>query len=156
MDLFNSVFYVSNNKKTPDSLDGVDFKHISGSLEFGFWSKKEKLLVICENDFFDVYSQTSRWQPKKANTKTNITSKNLSNVKSGDLVVHESFGIGLYRGPIEKSFVFGVREGVELEFKNNTRVFVSMDQLGLVHRYIGSGKRPVLSTLGSKKVEKRD
>ena len=151
LDLFNSVFYVSNNKKTPDSLDGVDFKHISGSLEFGFWSKKEKLLVICENDFFDVYSQTSRWQPKKANTKTNITSKNLSNVKSGDLVVHESFGIGLYRGPIEKSFVFGVREGVELEFKNNTRVFVSMDQLGLVHRYIGSGKRPVLSTLGSKK-----
>ena len=67
------------------------------------------------------------------------------------MVVHESFGIGLYRGPIEKSFMVGVREGVELEFKNNTRVFVSMDQLCLIHRYVGSGKKPALSALGSKK-----
>ena len=88
---------------------------------------------------------------KKAKTKTVVTSKNLSNIKLGDMVVHESFGIGLYRGPIEKSFLVGVREGVELEFKNNTRVFVSMDQLGFIHRYVGSGKKPALSSLGSKK-----
>ena len=80
---------------------------------------------------------------KSAKTKSFVTSKNLSNLKLGDMVVHESFGIGLYHGPIEKSFMVGVREGVELEFKNNTRVFVSMDQLSLIHRYVGSGKKPV-------------
>ena len=26
-----------------------------------------------------------------------------------------------------------------------------MDQLGLIHRYVGTGKKPHLSTLGSKK-----
>ena len=88
---------------------------------------------------------------KKQKQNKLLPIKNLSNIKLGDMVVHESFGIGLYRGPIEKSFAVGVREGVELEFKNNTRVFVSMDQLSLIHRYIGSGKKPALSALGSKK-----
>ena len=57
----------------------------------------------------------------------------------------------MYRGPIQKSYSVGVREGVELEFRNNTRVFISVEQLSLVHRYIGSGKKPELSVLGSKK-----
>ena len=97
---------------------------------------------MCENDFFDAYSQGSRWQPRKAKTESGVAYKNISNLKNGDLVVHESFGIGLFCGPIEKVFEVGVREGVELEYKNNTRVFISMDQLSLIHPYIGSGKRP--------------
>ena len=97
---------------------------------------------MCENDFFDAYSQGSRWQPRKAKTEPGVAYKNISNLKNGDLVVHESFGIGLICGPIEKVFEVGVREGVELEYKNNTRVFISMDQLSLIHPYIGSGKNP--------------
>ena len=151
LSFFEDIFYVSNNEKTPVFLNGVTFKHIFGCLEYGFWSKKEKLLVVCENDFFDAYSLSYRWQPKKAKTKAIITSKSLANIKLGDMIVHESFGVGLYRGPIEKPSLVGVREGVELEFKNNTKVFVSMDQLGLIHRYVGSGKKPALSVLGSKK-----
>ena len=113
--------------------------------------EKQKTLVLCENDFFDVYSQSSRWQPEKVREDIGVANESLSNIKLGDLVVHESFGIGLYRGPIQKSYSVGVREGVELEFRNNTRVFVSVEQLSLVHRYIGSGKKPELSVLGSKK-----
>ena len=75
LNFFDNIFYVSDNEKTPGFLDGVTFKRISGSLEFGFWSKKESFLVVCENDFFDVYSQSPRWQPKKAKTKTVITLK---------------------------------------------------------------------------------
>ena len=75
LNFFNNTYYVSNNEKTPSFLDGVTFKYISGSLEFGFWSKKEKLLVVCENDFFDVYSQSSRWQPKKLRQKQTLPLK---------------------------------------------------------------------------------
>ena len=39
--LFDNVYYVSNNKKTPGFLDGVTFCGISGSLEFGFGLKKK-------------------------------------------------------------------------------------------------------------------
>ena len=148
---FNFVFYVSKNRKVPSFLDGLPVGRVTGSIEFGFWSKRQKVLVLCENDFFDAYSQGSRWQPRKAKTEPGVAYKNISNLKNGDLVVHESFGIGLFCGPIEKVFEVGVREGVELEYKNNTRVFISMDQLSLIHPYIGSGKKPKLSTLGSKK-----
>ena len=151
LNYFDNVFYVSNSKKTPGFLDGVPFSRLSGSLEFGFWSKKQKTLVLCENDFFDVYSLSPRWQPEKVRADIGVANESLSNIKLGDLVVHESFGIGLYRGPIQKSYSVGVREGVELEFRNNTRVFVSVEQLSLVHRYIGSGKKPELSVLGSRK-----
>ena len=88
---------------------------------------------------------------EKLKQESGVAYKNISNLKNGDLVVHESFGIGLFCGPIEKVFEVGVREGVELEYKNNTRVFISMDQLSLIHPYVGSGKKPKLSTLGSKK-----
>ena len=69
--------------------------------------------------------------------------------------MHESFGVGLYRGPIEKSFKMGVREGVELEYKNNSTLFVSMDQLGLIHRYVGTGKKTTPFYLRFKKMAKR-
>lgn len=148
---FNRVYYVSRGSRVPDFLQGFSINVVYGSIENGFWSKKQGILVLSENDFFDVYSQSGRWQPKQSKTALEITTKNLSRLKNGDLIVHESFGVGLYRGPIEKSFKIGVREGVELEYKNNTTLFVSMDQLGFIHRYVGSGKKPSLSVLGSKK-----
>tara|TARA_B100000575_G_scaffold255551_1_gene225392 strand:+ start:3171 stop:6260 length:3090 start_codon:yes stop_codon:yes gene_type:complete len=148
---FNRIYYISKGGKTPNFLEGYSFNVIYGSIEKGFWSKNQKTLVLSENDFFDVYTQSRRWQPKQSKTALEITVKNLSSLKNGDLVVHESFGVGLYRGPIEKSFKIGVREGVELEYKNNTILFVSMDQLSFIHRYVGSGRRPSLSVLGSKK-----
>ena len=148
---FDRVYYVSKTNDIPEDLSEVPVETIYGSIENGFWSKQEGILVLSENDFFDVYSQSRRWQPKQSKTSIEITAKNLSRLKNGDLIVHESFGIGLYRGPIERSFKMGVREGIELEYKDNTNIFVSMDQLGFIHRYVGSGKKPSLSVLGSKK-----
>ncbi len=148
---FNRIYYISRKDTPPAFLRNFSIVGIYGSIENGFWSKKHGVLVLSENDFFDVYSRSGKWQPKQSNTDTEITVKNLSRLKRGELIVHESFGVGLYRGPIEKSFNMGVREGVELEYKNNSTLFVSMDQLGLVHRYVGSGKKPSLSVLGSKK-----
>ena len=148
---FNHIYYISRGSRIPDFLQEFSINVVFGSIENGFWSENQGILVLSENDFFDVYSQSRRWQPKQSKTALEITAKNLSRLKNGDLVVHESFGVGLYRGPIEKSFSIGVREGVELEYKNNSTLFVSMDQLGLIHRYVGSGKKPQLSALGSKK-----
>mgnify|MGYP003327142179 CR=1 FL=1 len=42
-------------------------------------------------------------------------------------------------------------EKIEIEYKSNTKVFVSLDKLSLVHKYIGAGKAPKVSSLGSKR-----
>ena len=65
----------------------------------------------------------------------------------GDFVVHRDFGIGVYQGIKTKND----RESIEIEYGNNTLVYVSLEQISLVHRYVGSGKKPKVSTLGSKK-----
>ena len=148
---FKRLYYVTKKDKIPDFLQNFSVSVIYGSIDKGFWSKNQDVLVLSENDFFDVYSQSRRWRPRQSKTAIEITAKNLSRLKNGEFIVHESFGVGLYRGPIEKTSKMGVREGVELEYKNNSTLFVSMDQLGLIHRYVGAGKKPHLSTLGSKK-----
>ena len=148
---FKRVFFVTKKGVVPSFLKRFQVNIIPGSLESGFWSKSEGVLVLSENDFSGEYSQTGRWQPLRSKTSLEITTKNISQLRRGDLVVHESFGVGLYRGPIEKLFKMGVREGIEIEYKDNARVFVSMDQIGLIHGYVGSGKKPGLSRLGSKK-----
>ena len=150
---FKNVFFVAKKGGVPGFLSGFSVKIICGSIESGFWSKKESVLVLSDNDFSGGYSQKTRWQPSRSKTQVEITTKNLSHLKRGDLVVHESFGVGLYGGPIEKTYKMGVKEGVEIEYKDNTKVFVSMEHVGLVHRYIGSGKKPGLSKIGSKKWE---
>ena len=151
LEKFQSFFYITRKKSIPGFLKEKKPVLSQGSIETGFYSETMKALVLSENDLNKNYSQNNKWQPARSKTHFNISTKNLSRVKNGDLVVHESFGVGLYRGPIEKIFKVGVREGVEIEYKNNTRLFISMDQLGMIHKYIGSGKKPKLSTLGSKK-----
>ena len=43
------------------------------------------------------------------------------------------------------------KESVGIEYADNARVYVSLDQLFLIHRYVGSRKEPKVSTLGTKK-----
>tara|TARA_Y100001970_G_scaffold228530_1_gene283064 strand:- start:1600 stop:4689 length:3090 start_codon:yes stop_codon:yes gene_type:complete len=148
---FKNVFFISQTKKAPVVFQNVQPNFIYGSIEKSFFSKKLGVFFLSENDFLGTYSQKNRWEPSRSNNVFNFSKTSVSQLTKGDLVVHKSFGVGSYLGPIEKRSKIGVIEGVELEYKNNTKVFVSMENLDLIHRYVGTGKKPSLSTLGSKK-----
>ena len=70
-------------------------------------------------------------------------------LREGDLVVHLSHGIGVYRGTklIEKH---GQQfEHLELEFDGGTKIFVPSSKIELVQRYVGGTKsRPRLAKIG--------
>ncbi len=73
----------------------------------------------------------------------------LMQLNPGDLVVHLSHGIGLYRGlqHIEKN---GQHiEHLTLEFDGGTKIYVPASRIGLVQRYVGGTKnRPRLAKIG--------
>ncbi len=73
----------------------------------------------------------------------------LMQLDPGDLVVHLSHGIGLYRGlkHIEKS---GQHiEHLTIEFDGGTKIYVPASRIGLVQRYVGGTKtRPRLAKIG--------
>lgn len=74
---------------------------------------------------------------------------NFLDLRPGDLVVHLSHGIGVYRGTelLEKN---GQRfEHLVLEFDGGTKLFVPSSKIELVQRYVGGTKsRPKLAKIG--------
>lgn len=72
-----------------------------------------------------------------------------SDLRQGDLIVHLSHGIGVYRGTelLEKH---GQKfEHLVLEFDGGTRIFVPSSKIELVQRYVGGTKsRPKLAKIG--------
>src|SRR5690606_24492080 len=70
-------------------------------------------------------------------------------LKPGDLVVHLSHGIGVYRGTelLEKH---GQKfEHLVVEFDGGTKLFVPSSKIELIQRYVGGTKsRPKLAKIG--------
>jgi transcription-repair coupling factor (superfamily II helicase) len=74
-----------------------------------------------------------------------------SELKVGDYVVHEDHGVARFAG-FETREVGGVtRDYLYLEYKGEDRVFVPVDQLAKLSRYVGAGGEPSLSALGGKR-----
>ncbi len=71
-------------------------------------------------------------------------------LREGDLVVHLSHGIGVYRG-MKVLDKYGQKyEHLEIEFDEGTRVFVPSSKIELIQRYVGGTKsRPKLARVGS-------
>jgi len=73
----------------------------------------------------------------------------LTQLEAGDLVVHLSYGIGLYRGlkHIDKSGQ--QQEHLAIEFDEGTIIYVPAARIGLIQRYVGGGSsRPRLAKVG--------
>ncbi len=74
-----------------------------------------------------------------------------SDLRVGDYVVHEDHGVARFAG-FETREVGGVtRDYLYLEYKGEDRVFVPVDQLAKLSRYVGAGGEPSLSALGGKR-----
>jgi transcription-repair coupling factor (superfamily II helicase) len=80
--------------------------------------------------------------------------RSFADLRTGDIVVHEDHGIARFAG-FETKTVGGVtRDYLELEFAGTDRVFMPVDQLAKISRYVGAGgTHPPLSKLGGKSWE---
>ena len=117
-----------------------------GFLSRGFLWPDTKLAVITDSEIF------GRYKPARPRQKLHAVSSPISDwteLEPGDYVVHIQHGIGKYLGlkPLEVS---GTRQEVlAIEYANEARLYVPVDQAHLVSKYIGAGKRvPKLHELG--------
>ncbi len=70
-------------------------------------------------------------------------------LKSGDLVVHVSHGIGRFRGLKTLTKGRQEEEHLEIEFANDARLYVPSSKIALVQKYVGGTKsKPQLAKLG--------
>ncbi|WP_205588361.1 DEAD/DEAH box helicase [Helicobacter vulpis] len=71
----------------------------------------------------------------------------LSELSSGDFVVHEEYGVGIFQGLVQQSVLGSVRDFIALEYQNQDRLFVPVENLHLLERYIAPNT-PTLDKLG--------
>lgn len=73
----------------------------------------------------------------------------LDELKKGEYVVHENYGIGIFDG-IEQSKVLGaIRDCIVIRYQNNDKLLIPAQNLDIIDRYIAdSGSLPTLDRLG--------
>lgn len=90
---------------------------------------------------------------KKPLTKTNKTSDEsevLGFLPSvGDFVVHSSFGIGKCVSLTKLTLNNTTKDYIELEYKGGDKLFLPVENIDSLSKYIGSDKSPKLNKLGS-------
>ena len=110
-------------------------------------SESTSTLFVSENEINSKRKTSDRWAPIQEDKRVVIDRNSISNINHGDFVVHRDFGIGVYLGVKERNG----KEVVSIEYQDAALVYVSLDQVNLVHKYIGAGKAPKVSSLGSKR-----
>ena len=102
-----------------------------GSLHKGFEYPLLQFVVIAENDIFA--SRHKKREKKKKYDGKSIAGFNELNI--GDFVVHESHGLGVYKG-IEKITVEGVeKDYIKIEYAGNSNLYVLATQLDRLQKY---------------------
>jgi len=105
------------------------------------------LVLLSEHDLFGKRQATER--PAATPYRGDHAEHEELALEEGVLAVHLTHGISLYHG-IRQIDVGGVlQECMELEFDDDDRIFVPLDQAHLVSRYMGGTKKlPKLSKVG--------
>jgi transcription-repair coupling factor (superfamily II helicase) len=133
---------------TPHKLLSIIATPISG----GFSLPDLKFMLIQENEIFGRRKRI----PRSLKTVRSSPIDTFVELNPGDYVVHVNHGIGLFKG-IERINAFEFeRDYIQLEYAGDETVFVPVEQVNLIQRYIGNeGQPPRLDTIGSKSWENR-
>ncbi|MCI4464119.1 MAG: transcription-repair coupling factor [Caldisericum sp.] len=112
-------------------------------VEEGFYEKgidAEKILVLTDRELF--YHIEGK-KPKKIISSKEIVS--LEELKDGDLVVHRDFGIGIFRGLVKLGDT--PKEFLLIEYRDGEKLYVPLERIGFVEKYIGDRRVVTLNTL---------
>ena len=125
----------------------VKFHPVTQAIHRGFVDPILK--VVCYTDH-EIFQRFHRYKLRTGFTREQAMNlKMIRELQPGDFVVHIDHGIGEYSG-LEKININGhVQESVRLFYKNNDILYVSINSLHKISKYIGKdGTAPKLDKIG--------
>ncbi|MBR2449275.1 MAG: transcription-repair coupling factor [Clostridia bacterium] len=123
---------------------GVDI--ITKKLSRGFIFHEEKSVVIGSGNLFVKPVSARKIKSKK---KGFFTAPEV-----GDFCVHEIHGIGRVLGNKKISTTEGTKDYVAVEYSGGDILYVPVEQMDILTRYLGGEKKPRLSKIGGKDFER--
>ena len=124
------------------ALRGVDIR--TQKLARGFIYHEEKAVVIGSGNLFA--------KPVSAR-KIKAKNKFFTAPEVGDYCVHEIHGIGRVLGNKKISSTEGTKDYVAVEYSGGDILYVPVEQMDILTRYLGGEKKPRLSKIGGKDFE---
>ena len=135
-----------------DALKDVNLSE--GTLSHGFCFPDANLVVLSAAELFGRLTTHARRRLQRAERLgRQRTQIDFSELNESDYVVHLEHGVGRFLGLVEIPAASGApQEVLALEFANEAKLYVPLEQAYLVSRYVGVGKKsPPLSSLADAK-----
>ncbi len=118
---------------------------IAGPTSAGFANQRSGYVMLTERELFGVpLRQVVRHRFK------GVPIDNLVALRPGDYVVHINHGIGRFEGVRRLSHGGVEKDYLELRYRGNDRVYVPVENLGMLDRYIGSARPVELDRIGGR------
>ncbi len=143
---------LENDKDFQKSLEeeGKELTLLIGPLSIGFRNPSERWVLLTEEEIFGEKRRfreerlRKRWSGEKGALLSSYRE-----LQENDYVVHTDYGIGLYRG-LKRLSIGGIsNDFLLLEYEEGDKLYVPVDRLNLIQRYIGGeGRKPKLDRLG--------
>ena len=123
------------------------YGHVGKGFEYPFL----KFVVISESDIFGVEKKK-----KKRKLYQGQRIADFNELKVGDYVVHETHGLGIYRGIEKVEMEKVVKDYMKIEYRDGGNLYVLATGLDVIQKYASSDaeKLPKLNKLGTKEWEK--
>jgi len=84
----------------------------------------------------EVILSLNKITKKKRKRKASII---LDELKAGDLVVHENYGVGLFKGLQNTTVLGSTRDFVVIEYQGSDKLLLPVENLDVIDRYISDG-----------------
>lgn len=149
--------YIFSNSETQASrirkiLEDLDLEVINGYISGGFVLPDSHIMAIQENEIFGRKKRV----PASVKRAKSRPIDSFVELNKGDFVVHVNYGIGRFIGIDRISNSTTERDYIKIEYAEEETLYIPIEQVNLVQRYIGSeGASPRLDRIGGKSWEAR-
>ncbi len=122
-------------------LEGADYSEITRVVftdryfQGGSIYSKRKLAIFTKNEIYSPQKNAERKFKEKVKTKK---IESFIELKEGDYVVHEAYGIGRFVALEQKEFDNVIKDYIKIAYAAGDTLYLPLDQMAKIQRYIGN------------------
>lgn len=146
---YSKVYIVCENEQKKTNIEEIlrecsdikiDIEIVLDRLSKGLVDKEEKLIYITDIEILGGFHKKRNIKAKKYRNTKAIHS--FTDIKNGDYVVHEDHGVGQFLGIVQLVVDDIPRDLIHIKYAGDDVLYVPVDQLNRVQKYIGSDAAP--------------
>ncbi|MFW6210873.1 MAG: DEAD/DEAH box helicase, partial [bacterium] len=121
-------------------------EYINGDIEKGYVFPEGSLTVISNREIFERYKGKVLGRLKDGNLRR---IKHAVELEKNDPVVHKEHGIGVFEGIKNLTVDEKAGDFILIRYAGDDKLYIPIDRINLIDKYVGSEKLPSLSKLGT-------